>query len=220
MRAHCGRARAIGTRIFRSPRGSSHPRHRAPILAFYNFVRTADDIADHATLAAAGEARAARSPRCRPAPAMTMPMRPRCAARGAGRAQAVAAARAGSARRLPARRHQAALSRLGRSDAIIAAIGDAGRPLRARRARREPRHLAGQRRAVRGAADHQSSAGLRGGLSQSRPRLCSAGRARGVRDGCRGARRAARVAAAARLPARGSPNAPSGCLARAMSSPP
>jgi squalene synthase HpnC len=30
-----------------------HPRHRRVILAFYNFVRTADDIADHATLAAA-----------------------------------------------------------------------------------------------------------------------------------------------------------------------
>jgi squalene synthase HpnC len=30
-----------------------HPRHRGPILAFYNFVRTADDIADHATLAPA-----------------------------------------------------------------------------------------------------------------------------------------------------------------------
>jgi hydroxysqualene synthase len=29
-----------------------HPRHREPILAFYNFVRTADDIADHAALAA------------------------------------------------------------------------------------------------------------------------------------------------------------------------
>ena len=29
-----------------------HPRHRRPILAFYNFVRTADDIADHATLPA------------------------------------------------------------------------------------------------------------------------------------------------------------------------
>ena len=27
-----------------------HPRHRKPILAFYNFVRTADDIADHAEL--------------------------------------------------------------------------------------------------------------------------------------------------------------------------
>src|SRR5260221_6501867 len=29
-----------------------HPRHRALILSFYNFVRTADDVADHATLAA------------------------------------------------------------------------------------------------------------------------------------------------------------------------
>ena len=29
-----------------------HPRHRDLILAFYNFVRTADDIADHATLGA------------------------------------------------------------------------------------------------------------------------------------------------------------------------
>jgi hydroxysqualene synthase len=28
-----------------------HPRHRPAILAFYNFVRTADDIADHAVLA-------------------------------------------------------------------------------------------------------------------------------------------------------------------------
>jgi len=29
-----------------------HPRHRPPILAFYEFVRVADDIADHAALAA------------------------------------------------------------------------------------------------------------------------------------------------------------------------
>src|SRR5262245_35366750 len=29
-----------------------HPRHRALILAFYNFVRTADDIADHGQLPA------------------------------------------------------------------------------------------------------------------------------------------------------------------------
>ncbi|HEX4826764.1 MAG TPA: squalene synthase HpnC [Xanthobacteraceae bacterium] len=28
-----------------------HPRHRGPILAFYEFVRTADDIADHSALA-------------------------------------------------------------------------------------------------------------------------------------------------------------------------
>ena len=34
-----------------------HPRHRDVILAFYNFVRTADDIADHATLAASDKLR-------------------------------------------------------------------------------------------------------------------------------------------------------------------
>src|SRR5437660_11953260 len=28
-----------------------HPRRRAPILAFYEFVRTADDISDHPSLA-------------------------------------------------------------------------------------------------------------------------------------------------------------------------
>jgi squalene synthase HpnC len=34
-----------------------HPRHRALIMAFYNFVRTADDIADHATLEASEKLR-------------------------------------------------------------------------------------------------------------------------------------------------------------------
>jgi hydroxysqualene synthase len=34
-----------------------HPRHRGVILAFYNFVRTADDIADHAALAPADKLR-------------------------------------------------------------------------------------------------------------------------------------------------------------------
>ena len=34
-----------------------HPRYRAAILAFYNFVRTADDIADHATLSPAEKLR-------------------------------------------------------------------------------------------------------------------------------------------------------------------
>ena len=36
------------------------PPYRRPILAFYEFVRIADDIADHATLAPSREARAAR----------------------------------------------------------------------------------------------------------------------------------------------------------------
>ena len=40
-----------------------HPRHRGAILAFYNFVRTADDIADHATLPPRREASPARPPR-------------------------------------------------------------------------------------------------------------------------------------------------------------
>jgi squalene synthase HpnC len=34
-----------------------HPRHRDVILAFYNFVRTADDIADHATASASDKLR-------------------------------------------------------------------------------------------------------------------------------------------------------------------
>ena len=53
-------------------------------------------------------------------------------------------------------------------------FGHAGRTLRARRPRREPRDLARQRRALRGAADHQSPAGLRQGLPRSRSRLYSA----------------------------------------------
>ena len=42
-----------------------HPRHRALILAFYNFVRTADDIADHATLGAQEKLGLSRSARSR-----------------------------------------------------------------------------------------------------------------------------------------------------------
>ena len=41
------------------------PRHRGAILAFYNFVRTADDIADHATLPAHEKLRSARPARSR-----------------------------------------------------------------------------------------------------------------------------------------------------------
>jgi squalene synthase HpnC len=54
-------AKASGAKDWRSGKGHRdenfpvasfliHPRHRGAILAFYNFVRTADDIADHATL--------------------------------------------------------------------------------------------------------------------------------------------------------------------------
>ena len=39
-----------------------HPRHRKVILAFYNFVRAADDIADHAEAAAGRKAQPAHAP--------------------------------------------------------------------------------------------------------------------------------------------------------------
>ena len=127
--------------------------------------------------AAAGEARAARpagSDACSGSDdddPVGVALRAQLAERAA-----VAAPRAGPAHRVPHGRDQAALRRLGRPDRLLPLFGHAGRPLRARRARREPRDLAGQRRAVRGAADHQSSAGLRQGLSRSRPGLYSARR--------------------------------------------
>ena len=117
--------------------------------------------------------RAARSSRCSTAGSGSARQRAtttakRCALRDAARrAQPAAAPRAGPPDRVPHGRHQAALSRLGRSDRLLQLLGHAGRPLRARRAWREPRDLAGQRRALRGAADHQSPAGLREGLSAS-----------------------------------------------------
>ena len=55
---HKGRSDAGGWRSGKGHRDENfpvasflvHPRHRGVILAFYNFVRTADDIADHAAL--------------------------------------------------------------------------------------------------------------------------------------------------------------------------
>ena len=118
---------------------------------------------------------------------------------------------AGSHRRVQARRHQAALPRLGRSHRLLLAVGDAGRPLRLRRSRREPRGLAGERRAMRRPADHQSSAGLQGRLSRSRPRLYSARRARRKRR--RASKRSARARASPALLdcLHGLPRAPNGC---------
>ena len=178
-----------------------HPRHRALILAFYNFVRTADDIADHATLAAHGEARLSRSARSGTARQGRHPARGRQSAPRAGGARDAAAPRARCADRLPDGRHQASLRELGRSDRLLPLLGDAGRPLRARRPRRERLDLGGLRRALRRPADQQSPAGLRQGLSRSQPRLSAARCARGRRRLGRGAWQAQVVAAAAAVPA-------------------
>jgi phytoene/squalene synthetase len=90
-----------------------HPRHRALILAFYNFVRTADDIADHALLDAPAKL------------ALLDELEADLLGQGDGQAEAVVPARgapdardapASCARRpdsLPDGRDQAALRRLG-----------------------------------------------------------------------------------------------------------
>ena len=99
-----------------------HPRHRAPILAFYEFVRTADDIADHPSLA----------------PQEKLALLDRLEATLLGKndddpvgvaLRAQLAARALSPRhaqdllhRVPHGRDQAALPRLGRSDRLLHAI--------------------------------------------------------------------------------------------------
>ncbi len=61
-----------------------HPRHRPAILAFYRFVRAADDVADHANAGAGGETGAARPARCDADGPERWRARRRRAARGPG----------------------------------------------------------------------------------------------------------------------------------------
>ena len=115
-----------------------HPRHRGAILAFYEFVRVADDIADHASLS----------------PAEKLELLDRCeatllgqrrresggggAARRIARAQPVAPARPGP---LTAFRMDVTKLRYRDWDDLIGyctLLGHAGRAFRARRAWREP----------------------------------------------------------------------------------
>ena len=144
-----------------------HPRHRALILAFYNFVRTADDIADHATLAADEKLRyldLLEAELLGKGDSQTEAVKLRHALAERGDAAAPCARRAD---RVPDGRHQAALRELGRGDPLLPLLGDAGRPLHARRPRREHLDLGGVGRALRRPADQQSSAGLRQGLSRT-----------------------------------------------------
>ena len=158
-------------------------RHRGIILAFYEFVRVADDIADHATLKP--DEKLAQLDRLEQNllgqgddNAEAVRLRTALAERGLA-----AAPRAGPAHRVPHGRDQAALQGLGRSDPLLQLLGDAGRALRARCARRKPRHLGGERCALRRAADQQSPAGLRQGFPRSQSRLHPARCIRG--GGCR-----------------------------------
>ena len=198
-----------------------HPRHRGLILAFYDFVRAADDIADHADAGAGREARPARRAWRRPARRATARIAAaRAAARGAGRARPFAEARAGSARRVPAGRDQAALPRLGRSDRLL--------PLSAMPVGRFVLDVHGESRATWPANDALCAAlqiinHLQDCGTDYRnldrvyiplDALAASGRRR------RGAGRTARVAGAARLPAPACRTHRAAAVARATSFPP
>src|SRR3984893_1488796 len=153
-----------------------HPRHRALILAFYNFVRTADDIADHATLVERDKLNYLDLLEA----AAPCPRRPDRISYGCD---------------------QASIRKLGRSDSLLPILGHAGRTVHARRPRRKHIDLAGLGRALRRPANQQSSAGLRQGLSGPQSGLSSARCAGGSGGFRRGARTEAGIGAAAAMPA-------------------
>jgi hypothetical protein len=150
-------------------------RHRGIILAFYEFVRVADDIADHATAARRREARPARPAGSRSAWATATPIRRRCGCE-------LKLAERG----LPPRHAQDLLTAFrmdvtklryrdwGRSHSLLQLLGDAGRPLRARCARREPFHVEGERCALRASADQQHLQDCGKGFPRSQSRYIPA----------------------------------------------
>ncbi len=129
--------------------------HRRPILSFYEFVRIADDIADHATMKPADKLRASRPPRRQPARPQHRQRRRRDAARGACRAQPDAAARPGPAFARSARTSPAPLQGLGRSHRVVAAIRRCRSAATCSTCTAEPRHLGRIGQGHRGAADHR-----------------------------------------------------------------
>ena len=145
------RPRRIAERIFRSRRRSFI---RAIAKPFSHFIGlrappTTSRITPRCPKTRSSRGCSAWRTRCSAssdAAADALPLRAR-----AGQARSFATPRAGSADGLSHGRHQAPLSGLGRSDPLLHLFGDACRPLRARCAWREPRDLAGQRRALRGA---------------------------------------------------------------------
>ena len=195
-----------------------HPRHRGIILAFYEFVRVADDIADHTTLG----------------PQQKLDLLDRLEAGLIGRhddvPEAVALRRPCGERKLPPRHAQDLLTafrmdvtklRYRDWDDLMNYCSYSAMPVGrfVLDVHGEDRATwPGQRRALRGAADHQSSAGLQEGLSRSRPRL----RSRRC-TGCRwcnsgGPRQGGKHACAPAMPAAGSPRAPASCSTRARPS--
>ena len=134
---------------------------RGPILAFYRFVRAADDVADHPTLSPETKLELlddlddALTGRGAPADEAE-PLRLELAKTGLSPKHALDLLEG-----LSARRAKEPLRQLVGADGLLRSVRGAGRPFRSRRARRGSVDVAGLRRSVLGAADHQSSAGLR-----------------------------------------------------------
>ncbi len=177
------------------------PRHRGPILAFYEFVRTADDIADHASLP--------------PDEKLRLLDRLEAGLLGANgddaeavRLRAVLAERALSPKHaqdlLAAFRRDVTKLRYRDWDDLMAYCALSAMPVG-----RFVLDVHGESRSAWPAYDALCAAlqiinhlqDCADGLSQSRPRLYSARRARRERGERRSARRAARRAGTARLPA-------------------
>ena len=163
--------------------------HRAPIMAFYNFVRTADDVADHRAIPPTEkfalldrlEAGLLGDPSGEPeGHALRSILLERELDLRHAREMLVA---------LPAGRDALPVSDMERARRLLPLFGNARRPLRARRVRGAALHLAGLRCLVHGPAGDQPSAGLRRGLPQSQPRLSAARDAAGTRCEDRGAGR-------------------------------
>ncbi len=152
-----------------------HRRHRALILAFYNFVRTADDIADHATLDASEKLALPRSAGGRIAGEGRHP------ARGGQALRRALAERAMPPRHaldvLIAFRMDVTKLRYENWDEVIHYCRYSAMPVgRFMLDVHGEKHvdLGRFRCAVRGVADQQSSAGLRQGFSRPQPGLFAA----------------------------------------------
>ena len=150
-------------------------RHRPAVIAFYDFVRTGDDIADHPDLPADEKVTlldrmAAELTGKVPASAVTAPLRAVLADRGLAAQHALDL--------LAAFRLDATKTRYADWGDLIAYCRLSAMPV----GRfvldvpwRKPVAVAGQRCSVRGVADHQSRAGLREGLPIARPGVSAAG---------------------------------------------
>ena len=164
--APAARPRRTATRTFRSPPWRSRATKRGPVLAFYRFVRAADDIADAPDLAP--EEKLARLDAMERALEAGDAAVPEAAAPPRRRGAATAPGSTEARLMLDAFRQDAdedALRRLGGASRLLRPLRRSGRPLPAPPARRGRGRRRPRRRALHRPADPQPPPG-----PQARPR--------------------------------------------------